>query len=308
MNLQEAWSILELPVGSDASAVKKKYRELTKKFHPDVNKDPGAEDKFKKINEAYKVASSGEIAMPQQGFQWGAGQPNYPSRQVESIGQHTSITFAESVLGTKRELKYSRSMKCAKCNGRGAIQQHNGCEKCGGSGHIMGRQGQMIFSRTCDKCLGKTSAIHCLDCQTTGVISVETSVTVSIPGGIDNEAVLRLGGMGNFAGSFMGAMDQYTDVFLKVFITPMEGLTIQGQNVISNITISLLEALSGCSKTVQTVSGDKTINIVPSIRNKDEVKIPHLGVNGVGDQLVIVNVEYPKDTSKLIELLNEKEN
>ena len=98
MRLDEAYSILEIPSSSTPDEAKKKYRQLSKKYHPDINKEPGAEDKFKKINEAYQIVSTGkdtEASRP-------VPQHNYPS----NIDIRTTISFKESVLGCKQSLKF----------------------------------------------------------------------------------------------------------------------------------------------------------------------------------------------------------
>jgi DnaJ-class molecular chaperone len=107
--------------------------------------------------------------------------------------------------------------------------------------------------------------------------------------------------MGNYAGAmFMGLGDQYTDAYLHVTVTPESDLVIDGQSVISHVTITLLDALRGCERNVKTIIGQKTIKIKPGSRNKEEVIIPHCGVGGIGDQKVILDVQYPKNTDKLI--------
>jgi molecular chaperone DnaJ len=307
MNLQEAYSILDLPPGTSADAAKKKYRELTKKYHPDVNKESDAEDKFKKINEAYQIVSTGEDTerKPNAPYPWSNRQA--PQR-VDNIELNKTISFKESVIGSKADLKYTRVVKCATCNGMRVVPQNNGCDRCGGFGVIEGRQGNMYFRSTCDKCHGRVQGKPCTDCRSTGSMSVETSVTVSIPGGIQNGMTLRLAGMGNFAGTFMGMeqMDQYTNVNLKVHVIEELGLKLEGANVISKIDISLLEALTGCYKKVNTINGIKDITIVAGTKNKEEVILPNLGVNGSGNQTVTINVEYPKDTEALIEALKKE--
>lgn len=315
MNLQEAYSILELDQGADADAAKKKYRELTKKYHPDVNKDPGAEDKFKKINEAYQVVSTGkstdrqdvQFRQPRQsGF-----NPFDPFnrqgaqvRQASHIELHSTISFKDSVLGCRQDLKFNRQSKCPDCDGQGEKTINNGCKQCNGLGTVTTRRGNMIFTQTCDKCYGQSQTEDCKKCHMTGILDVEVSVSVNIPGGVTNGNVLRLGGMGNYAGGFMG-MDQYTDAHLHINVTPENGLTLQGTDVVSTLEISLLEALRGCSKRVKTVLGEKDIDIKPMSRNKDEVIISRMGVNRVGNQKVILDVKYPKDVNTLIGVLDD---
>lgn len=309
MNLKAAYSILEIPQTSTPEEAKKKYRELTKKYHPDINKEAGAEDKFKKINEAYQVISSGkstdrEDVMHQRNpftnpF---GGQVQY---QAEHITLHTTISFKDSVRGCKVDLKFNRQAKCKNCHGRGEVSIHNGCIKCGGKGQVVSRQGNMIVVRTCDKCFGRSSTESCKDCSSAGVVETETSISVTIPGGIQNGNVLRVGGMGNFVGHF-GPLEQHTDVHLHVAVTQEKGLSLDGNQVVSTLEISLLEALRGCQKVVPTIFGTKEIEVKPMSRNKEEIIIPRLGVNGAGDQRVILDVKYPADVNKIIDILTHE--
>jgi molecular chaperone DnaJ len=300
MNLKEAYSILDLPQAASPDEAKKKYRELTKKFHPDVNKEDGAEDKFKKINEAYQVVSSGkgtdrEVFAPSQ-RSW---NPFGQQREVENIQLTTTISFKDSVFGSKTELKYTRTIKCQTCQGQGQIPQNNGCDKCGGHGLITKRQGNMVMTQTCDKCWGKTKAENCNNCQAKGTLQSESTVGVTIPGGITDGQILRMGHMGNFAGSF-GPLEQYSDVYLTIRVTPQPGLSIREMDVVSTLDITLLDALRGCQRIVQTVLGEKEITVKPLSRNKDEVVLPNLGVNKAGNHKVILDIKYPDDIDKLI--------
>jgi len=312
MNLKEAYSILELPQPSTPEEAKKRYREFTKKYHPDINKENGAEDRFKKINEAYQIVSTGKSTDREEMHR----QPRYSTSnpfgrqveyQVENINLHTTISFKESVLGCKKDIKYQRKVKCKECQGQGETVINNGCEKCHGRGQVIINKNNMIFVSTCDKCGGKTKTTPCTNCNQLGVLNAETVINVSIVGGIQNESILRINGMGNFIGSF-GPLEQYTDAHMRVSVIPEDGLSIDGFNVISTISISLLEALVGCQKTVKTISGDKYIDIKPLSRNKEEITLPNLGVSGTGFHRVILDIKYPDDTKSLINVLSEKGN
>ncbi|CAB4197075.1 DnaJ DnaJ-class molecular chaperone with C-terminal Zn finger domain [uncultured Caudovirales phage] len=311
MKLQEARDVLGVSAGASSDEVKKKYRELTKKYHPDVNKEPGSEDKFKKINEAYQCVSTGKSSEREENFNSGFTNPfsNFSNKRqnvdVEAIDLKTTLSFKESILGCKKELKFSRNGKCINCNGNGYFNINNGCDRCGGSGNISGRQGNMIFTRTCDKCFGKSTSDPCKLCEEKGFVTTDVSVTVNIPGGIITGNILRLGGMGNYAGSFM-TMDQYTDAHLYITVTPDNDLSLNGTNVISTLDISLLDALRGCNKSVKTILGLKDIIIKPMSRNKDEVIISNAGVNGIGNQIVILDIKYPDNINKVIEILSNE--
>ena len=301
MNLKEAYTTLELSLGTSPEDAKKKYRELTKKYHPDINKEKGAEEKFKKINEAYECIKNGKgnerSPMPQ------ARPSQHYHQMIENIDVNATIDFKESVLGCKKEIKYSRQAKCQDCNGQGEVRQNNGCKKCGGKGRITNQERGMIFIRDCPDCQGRASMSTCNSCKGEGLAQADVSVHVTIPAGIVDGNILRLQGMGNYAGSMMGMIDQYTDVFCHVKVKSEPGLSIEGKYVVSTVAVPLLDALRGCERTVKTIFGDRRIQIKPESRNRDEVIIPHHGVGGTGDQKVLLDVQYPKDTAKLIGLL-----
>lgn len=304
MKRKEAYSTLEIPETSTAEEAKKAFRQLSKMFHPD-NKDTGSEDKFKKINEAYQAINNNKFDddAPQG---WGGFNPFHQQQQfiqLDNISIHTTLSFKDAILGCKKELKFSRKTKCKTCNGAGEIKKNNGCTKCGGKGQTVVRQGFSVMISTCDKCFGRSQADPCNDCGTQGVVDGEASINVTVPGGVQSGNVLRIGGMGHFVGFFMGQMEQHTDVHLHIDVTPEEGLKLDGNHVVSNLEISLLEALRGCKKSVKTILGEKEVDIKPQSKNKDEVVIPRLGVNGIGNQRVILDVAYPNDVSKLIDVL-----
>ena len=312
MNFKEAYAILEIPETSSPEEAKKKYRELTKKLHPDVNKEPGAEDRFKKINEAYQVISTGK-STDREESSWHSTKVRDPfgrhttiNYQAENIDLYTTISFKDSILGCKKEMKFNRKAKCKDCNGQGETTINNGCDKCGGRGQVVGKHNNMIFIRTCDKCYGRSQTVSCSVCNATGVMDVEADITVSIPGGIHNENILRLNGMGHYMGSF-GPLDQYTDAHLHVLVTPEPDLSLDGNDVISKLEITLLEALRGCDKKVNTILGAKNIEIKPLSKNKDEVVISGLGVNRIGNHKVILSVTYPNNVAPLIDTLLHKE-
>jgi molecular chaperone DnaJ len=316
MNLKEAYTILEIPQTSTPEEAKKKYRELTKKFHPDVNKSPDAEDKFKKINEAYQVVSTGKSTDREdthhQNYNPFGGNPfsNFAQQQfydAQPISIKTTISFKEAILGCEKDIKFNRNTKCTDCNGAGEISLNNGCTQCAGKGQVISRQGSMVFVRSCPKCNGKTEKKDCSTCKADGVLETEASVRVNIPGGVVDGNVLNLRGMGHFVGSF-GPMDQHSDAHLHVKVIPEAGLSLVGSDVVSILEISLQEALQGCKKIIKTINGYQDIDVSIKTRNKDEVIIPNLGVNKIGNQRVIMDVRYPEDVSTIIELLNNSEN
>jgi len=318
MKLEEAWETLELSKDTAPEETKKRYREFAKKYHPDINKEPNAEERFKKINEAYHCIQTGKGTDPEEStinpFDFininfnPFGRQNHSIRNgVEPIHSSTTISFQESILGCKRDIKFSRKIKCPECDGHGEINLNNGCTKCGGRGQVTNKNGNMIFVQTCDKCYGRSQKKSCNKCSSTGLLDSDMSVQVTIPGGVINNNILKLSGMGHFVGDFMG-IQQHSDVFLNITVINEQGLSIHESDVISELNISLLEALCGCKKTIKTVLGDKEINIKSKSKNKDEVVLKKLGVNRIGNQRVILNIEYPENIDKLIKVLANEEN
>lgn len=314
MNLTEAYSILGLSEDCHEDDVKKKFRELSKIWHPDKHKgDQKAEDKFKEINSAYqRIITPSEKEMLEDKF--GNGMPNSAGfdfngfglgnlqrfREATQIQVSANISFKESILGCHKDIKYNRDIKCQTCNGQGKFKLNTDCKKCGGKGHIMLNHNGMIMVHPCE-CSKKAAFKKCTACFD-GVIKSESSVNVTIPGGVKSDNVLRLNQMGNYVGS-LGHMEQYTDVFLLLNVEEDPNLSLQNEYVICNLTISLLEALTGCKKVVPTVLGDKEININSLSKNKEEIIIQHVGINQKGHQKVILNVEYPSNIDSLIKVL-----
>lgn len=312
MNLKEAYTTLELAEGTSPEDAKKKYKEAAKKYHPDINKDPDAEAKFKKINEAYQCVQNGKGNDREEPTHYPYGQSPFGNAsnifEIENIEIYLTVDFKESVLGCKKEVKYSRNGKCSACNGNGSIRLNNGCKKCNGQGQATIKRGGMVFVSTCPECRGRANIEECKSCKGEGAVKTEVSIHVSVPAGIIDGNILRLQGMGNYAGSFMGMADQHADVFCHLKVVQEPGLSIENKNVISTLSLSLLEALQGCKHSIKTIYGMKEIDIKPQSKNRDEVIVPHCGVGGTGDHKVILDIKYPKNIDKLLLALIEENN
>ena len=293
MNKQEAYKILEISSSASEEEIKKQYKKLAKKWHPDSNKDPNATEKLKSVNEAYNFLKNY------------TEQPDQNYYKLENINTYTKISFRESVLGTKVNLKYNRTVKCDDCNGDGSLKDKS-CKDCGGKGIKITRQGNSVMSQTCMTCYFSNKT-PCSSCNQLGYKDANISVSVSIPPGITNFSTLRLQGIGNYIPGNTMFFNEYTDVYLSVEVEEEQNMKIIGNNIYSECTISLLDALNGKELEVKTIEGTKKINIPLKTKNKDEIKIPKLGVANVGDHVFVINVEYPEDISSLIKLL-EKQN
>lgn len=326
MNIKECYDLLEVSPNISDDDLKKKYKELAKTYHPDIYKENP--DKFKEINAAYQAVEehrknpfqraniSDETDFPFEfnindvfsnfhGFSGHKGQQQNPARKVNDISTNIEITFEESVLGVEKEIEVDREVKCDICSGKGIIITKNNCNHCDGFGHSTSKQGHMTFSTICGYCRGQnTGKEDCKNCNKKTFIPTKTTMKVKIPAGVQDTNIIQLRGAGHFAQSSMFG-DAYSNIMINVGVKNETPLYLNGNDVMYNLNISLLEALEGCSKTVPSIKGDETIEISSGSKNKDEIILPNLGVKLLGNEVVILNISYPENKEKLIGFLKE---
>jgi molecular chaperone DnaJ len=227
-----------LGVGRQAAQdeIRSAYRRLAKQYHPDVNKEAGAEDKFKEVSEAYAILSDDQkrAAYDRYGHAGvsGASAPDFSGFGVEDIfesifggfGTRTSsrrsprrgadlrhdltISFEESINGADKEVQVLRNEPCPTCRGSGAEPGTTPmrCAACNGSGEVRQvRQtflGSMVNVTTCPTCQGKgeTIATPCHTCRGRTQVRQTRKLSVNIPPGIDNGQQIRLSGEGEQIG------------------------------------------------------------------------------------------------------------
>ncbi len=319
MDIQSAYKTLEVSPNISDDELKKKYKELAKKYHPDVSKDP---ETFKKINESYQLIKDyrenphkyePKINIPQS---WGNidsifsnfvdfGVNNWTNQKyVSDITLNLTIDFKKSITGFDHEVVYDRNVVCVNCQGNGFIRIKNDCTNCDGFGRVSINNRGMIIQSICGKCRGKNvNQNDCNDCNSEGTIKEKRTGQVHIPAGIKNNSVLRVNGAGNFAGQGPWG-DSYTDLLINVKVSKHETMKLVNQDVHSKLKLTLLEAIEGSDKDVETVYGVKKITIPPKSRNADQIKIPKCGVqNTNGMHVINLDVVYPDDISGIIEVL-----
>ncbi len=297
-----------LGIGSSASEseIKKAYKKLASKYHPDINKEPGSEEKFKEITAAYESLSQSKNIPTAK---------TWHSVNFTRVIRYPTLTYplnlniVESALGCKKTIRVSRYTKCSGCEGQGGFFTVDDCEVCHGSGHKnIGKNGNFTIMTHCHLCEGVGKFFSkCNLCSGQGTSLTEINFDVSIPGGVSHGQTIRLGGGGHYESSPLGR--GYADAFISVSVTPEKGMTLDGLNVISTLEINLLEALQGASKTIDTVHGETILIIPPLSKNKDQVIKKGFGakhpVHGAGDHVCILNVQYPENINDLITFLKD---
>ena len=344
---RDYYEVLSIARNATDEEVKKAFRKLAFKYHPDRNRDDGAEERFKEVSEAYEVLSDpdkraaydrfghggteGVFGRGFEGFNFGGfgdifdaffGGTTTASRQAPQQGADLhyrfTITFEESAFGCEKEINISRTENCSLCQGIGCKpgSQPSRCPNCNGTGQVRRTQ-QSIFGRftsttTCPQCRGEGRIITepCSQCRGTGREKRQRSISVKIPGGVDNGTQIRLMGEGE-AGIKGGSSG---NLYIILSVQPHQFFTRDGDNTLYELPINFAQAALGAEVEVPTLDGEVKLKIptgcqtgrVLELKNKG---IPHLHRRGRGDQLVTLRVVTPdKLTRKQHQLFEELAN
>jgi len=337
-----------LGVGRNASndEIKAAFRKLARQYHPDVNKEDGAEEKFKEVNEAYGVLSDQEKRARYDrfgkeglgnmggfrdytvdfndifeelfgrgfGFSTGRHSRNSP-RRGRDLQMQVTLTFEEAVFGVEKEVEFQREETCSRCNGSGAEPGTSPvrCTTCNGQGEVRQvRQtflGQMVQTAMCPTCNGRGETISspCKTCRGSGLELKKVNKKVQIPGGVDDGTQIRLAGEGG-PGVFGGPNG---NLFLILDVKSHQFFKRREHEIILNLDINVAQAALGAEIEVPTLDGNEKLKI-PSGTQSGKIfhiknkGVPHLRRSGRGDQLVIVNVAVPTKLTKEQRELFEK--
>jgi molecular chaperone DnaJ len=316
---------------SDAD-VKKAYRKLARKYHPDLN--PGsseAEARFKEVTEAHEVLSdrekrqnydtygdpSGPGAPAAPGgqrhggfdfkfgdfFGFGHGQQRPPRkgrpapRRGEDIHRTVRIGFMDAFQGVNLPMQVHRTEACRACHGTGEVQgaAKQACRGCGGSGYVEQEHGPFRSRHECPACGGAgRRGPDCADCQGRGRNPLQDAVTVAIPAGIDDGSALRVKGRGE-AGQRGG---EPGNLILSIQVDRDARFERKGPNLYIRLPISFAEAALGAKVDVPTPESAATIRIPPGTQSGAHLRLKGRGMpiprsGQRGDLLAEVQVVTP---------------
>ena len=294
MNNTEYYDRLGVSKDASQDEIKRAYRKLSKKYHPDINKEPGAEEKYKEILEAYETLSDAQkrAAYDQYGpdgangfggqgsfggFDGGAGfggfedifssffgggatrNPNAP-RQGDDLQYRVNLSFEEAVFGAEKEIHYNREVTCKTCSGSGAKPGTSPvtCGRCHGHGVInvdtQTPLGMMRRQVTCDVCHGTGQEIKD-PCQTChGTGREKQSHTVSVKIPAGVETGQQIRLAGQGEAGFNGG--PYGDLFVIINVNPSDKFTRDGSTIYYTLNISFVQAALGDTVEVPTVHGN----------------------------------------------------
>ena len=299
MNNTEYYDRLGLSKDASQDEIKRAYRKLSKKYHPDINKEPGAEEKYKEILEAYETLSDAQkrAAYDQYGpdgangfggqgsfggFDGGAGfggfedifssffgggatrNPNAP-RQGDDLQYRVNLSFEEAVFGAEKEIHYNREVTCKTCSGSGAKPGTSPvtCGRCHGHGVInvdtQTPLGMMRRQVTCDVCHGTGQEIKD-PCQTChGTGHEKQSHKVSVKIPAGVETGQQIRLAGQGEAGFNGG--PYGDLFVVINVNPSDKFTRDGSTIYYTLNISFVQAALGDTVEVPTVHGNVEMTI-----------------------------------------------
>lgn len=328
-----------LGVSRDASAddLKKAYRRLAVKYHPDKNPgDKAAEETFKEAAEAYAVLSDRDKRERYDRFgkQGLGGQPGFAGFDQEIFGDFGDIlgnifglgsifggggrrgpragadlrydldlTLEEAATGLEAPIVIPRLTRCGTCQGSGAKGKDGikTCPTCRGRGQVAFQQGFFTIARTCSTCGGSGRRIvtPCGTCAGQGRLRTESTITVRVPAGVDDGMRLRISGEGEASGDGGPSGDLY--VVLRVAEHPV--FTRDGAQLHCEVTISFAQAALGTTVRVPLIGGaEEELDIEAGTQSGTVLKLrgkglPSLDRAGRGDLHVAIRVRTPKALS-----------
>lgn len=320
--------------------IKKAYRKLALKYHPDRNpNDKNAEEQFKKAAEAYDVLGDpekrskydqfGDMAFGKGGmhhdfsindifssfgdifedfFIGGHRGKRSQPRQGSDLRYVLDITIKDVIHGVEKTIQFEREENCLTCEGLGADPQYGleTCSHCNGTGQVMRTQGFFTMSSSCHRCRGRGQNIKspCHTCGGQGRSIKSKKVQVQIPKGVDSGMRLRVGGEGE-DGYHKGPPG---DLYVEIHVRDHRDFQRKDKNLYGQVEISYLQAILGTHLHVQTLDGKKELIIPPGTQPGQALRLAGLGVpsvksRGRGDLFFDVRVSVPKKLKKQEEKL-----
>jgi molecular chaperone DnaJ len=331
------YELLGVSRTADKEEIKRAYRRLARKYHPDVNKEDGAEERFKEINRAYEVLSEPEMRSRYDrygeagvgsgvgagspdidfgfadifesffsGFSGGAGQSSRrrsgPVRGND-LRLDLKLDFREAIFGCDKEIRINTQETCSTCSGSGAKPGTRPvtCSTCSGSGQVRRATrtpfGSFTQVSVCPSCSGTGQVIEdkCETCGGRGQKQVSKNLKITVPPGVDTGTSLRVPSKGD-SGQRGGPPG---DLYVHLFVNEDADFKRDGINILSDIKVSYLQAILGCTISVDTVDGPEDVEIKPGTQPNtvmvlEDKGVPRLG-NPVsrGDHLLTILIDIP---------------
>jgi molecular chaperone DnaJ len=328
---RDYYEILGIQKNADGEEIKRAYRKLAMKYHPDRNVgDEEAAALFKEAAEAYDVLSDGDKRQRYDRYGHagldGLGVPDFGNAQSifdhfadlfgdffgggrrgpqggRSLGFELELKLVEAARGCKKSVSIQREENCAECSGMGSRRGTSParCRVCGGQGVVIRSQGFFRLQQSCHACGGRGAVITdpCPTCHGRGRVVARRTLDVTVPAGVDNGLRITVRGEGG-AGAPGGPRG---DLILEIHVREHPIFRREGDHLVCQVPITFSQAALGGDIQVPTLDGPINYPLKGGIQGGEAVRIPGRGVPNLrtqrpGDLLVQVLVETPRNLTK----------
>ncbi|MDO6459871.1 molecular chaperone DnaJ [Granulosicoccaceae sp. 1_MG-2023] len=331
MSERDYYEVLGVDKSAGSAELKKAYRRLAMKYHPDRNQNnPDAEANFKEVKEAFEILSDPQKRAAydqyghagvrgQGGFGGGQGGADFSDifgdvfgdifggggrrggqrvHRGDDLQYNLEISLEEAVAGKEVKLEIPTLVHCDTCDGTGAKPgtKPTTCSTCNGMGQVRMQQGFFSVQQTCPNCRGTGQVISdpCDDCHGRGRIRQEKTLSVKVPAGVDTGDRIRLSGEGE-AGERGGPAG---DLYVAIRVKPHKIFERDGSDLHCAMPIDVVTAALGGELEVPTLAGKVSLKIPPGTQSEKMFRLRGKGVKSVhggpvGDLLCRVKVETP---------------
>jgi molecular chaperone DnaJ len=331
---RDYYEVLSVARDADEATIKKSFRRLARELHPDVSDHPEAEFRFREITEAYEVLSSterralydryGHAGLRSGGFSptqfdmgnlgdifasffgdgiFGSAMGGNPQQRGADLGAEIEIELLEAARGATVSVPFDVAVTCKSCGGDGVEPgtEPLTCPRCEGTGrlHHVSRSvfGDFVRAQACPECHGRGVIVEhpCTDCDGAGRTIESRELSVDVPAGIHDGQRIRVSGEGH-AGALGGRSG---DVYVLVHVKPDPRFVREGNDIYSQVDLTIVQAALGATMTVETIDGTVELELPAGVQ-PGEVRVlkskgmPVLQGFGRGDHRVLVNVSVPR--------------
>lgn len=338
MSKRDYYEVLGVSRNASEADLKKAYRRLAMKYHPDRVKGGDraqAESRFKECKEAYEILSDAQKRAAYDQFGHAGVDPSLgagagpgggasfsdifgdvfgdifgggrsggprPSRGAD-LRYNLQLSLEQAVAGTSIKIQVPNRVECSQCGGSGARKgtRPGTCGTCGGMGQVRMQQGFFSVQQTCPRCHGRGTVIEdpCPACRGQGRIEEQKTLSVKVPAGVDTGDRIRLAGEGE-AGELGGP---HGDLYVQIHVKPHEIFTREDANLFCEVPICFTLAALGGEMEVPTLDGKVMLKIPPGTQTGKLFRMRGRGVKPVrggpqGDLLCRVVVETPVDLTE----------